>query len=320
MPDKAYFDEKLALVRRMIEQADFDASGSTLEQLSHAGDLTPMGEMTALGLPRRLHSAYLRLAKAQGDEVRKTGYQYLLVPPPETFASHGRFTGSELRRITAKNREPVPRLLHQIWIGQKGVPNSTQAWADHAKAHGLSYRLWREADLEEAGILSHPIFTRMLADGDYPGAVDVARYLILLTFGGIYLDCDFYPARDDISFTDVLPMIGLTAFGEDVARKTGQGSLLLANSFIGTPPGHPVFQRILDALPDIFEKVPKAPAWWATGPLIFTVVARAGSVCLAGGDFVAAALPDRAAFSEVEAIRARGDANGNGLLIAWKSW
>ncbi len=44
--------------------------------------------------------------------------------------------------------------------------------------------------------------------GDLPGAVDVARYFILHAQGGIYLDCDWYPARDDLSFADVLPLIG----------------------------------------------------------------------------------------------------------------
>lgn len=320
MSDKAYFDEKLALAKRAIELANFEEASEIFEQLSQADERHLMGEMTALGLPRKLHSAYLRLAKAKGDAVRKTGYQYLLVPPSDMFQPYTRFSVEDRCRIAAKNREPVPKILHQIWIGDRQVPVSTEAWAAHAVNHHLDYRLWREADLKAEGILSHPVFARMLADGDYPGAVDVARYIILHRFGGIYLDCDFYPARDDISFSDVLPMIGLTAFDEDVPRQTGQGSLLLANSFIATPPAHPVFTRILDVLPEIFERLPKAPAWWATGPLIFTVVARAGSVCLAGGDFVVATLPDRCPFSEVEVIRDCGNANGNGLLIAWKSW
>lgn len=320
MSDKAYFDEKLALVRRAIEKGNFEEAKIGLRRLSEMDAQHLMGEVTALGLPRRLHSVYLRLAKARGDAVQKAGYQYLLVPPPEVFEPYGQFSFDDRRQIAARNREPVPNILHQIWIGDKPVPVSTEAWAKHAARHGLEYRLWRESDLDAAGILSHPVFARMLADGDYPGAVDVARYIILHQFGGIYLDCDFYPARDDISFSDVLPMVGLTAFGEDTPRQTGQGSLLLANSFIAAPPGHPVFKRMLDVFPEIFERLPKAPAWWATGPLIFTVVARAGSVCLAGGGFVAASLPDKAPVSEVEAVREQLDEHSDGLLIAWKSW
>lgn len=54
----------------------------------------------------------------------------------------------------------------------------------------------------------------MLSEGDYPGAVDVARYILLERFGGIYLDCDWYPARDDVSFDSFLPLAGLTVFDE----------------------------------------------------------------------------------------------------------
>ncbi len=320
MPDKAYFDTKLAEIRQMAAAGDFTGARALLALLSTEEDQHLMGEETALGLPRRLHSAHLRLAKAEGDAVSRVGYQYLLVPPPEVFAPYGRFSTEEKRTIAAKNREAVPKIIHQIWIGDKPVPVSTQAWARHAELNGYTYRLWREADLDREGVTSNSIFARMLADGDYPGAVDVARYVILSRFGGIYLDCDFYPARDDLSFSDVLPMSGLTAFAEDVPRKTGSGSLLLANSFIASPPGHPVFSRMLEAFPDILEALPKAPAWWATGPLIFTVVARAGSISLANADFVAAFLTDRAPFSEVEMARENALLSGDGLLIAWKSW
>ena len=318
MPDKAYFDDRLAAARRCITERDFAGARVILDALSKERDRPLMGEETALGLPRRLHSVFLALAKAQGDVVSRVGYQYHLVPAPEIFEPYGRFSADERRLIAARNREPVPKILHQMWIGDKDVPLSTRAWAAHAKKHGLDYRLWREADLEREGVFSNPIFAAMLAERDYPGAVDVARYVILSKLGGIYLDCDFYPARDDLSFFDVLPMIGLTAFAEDVPRKTGQGSVLLANSFIATPAGHPVFSRMLDVFPEILEKLPKAPAWWATGPLIFTVVARSGSISLAGGDFVAAFLPDRSPFSAVGAACLDGDSDG--LLIAWKSW
>ena len=318
MPDKAYFDAKLNDIRRLIGAGDFASARLGLEALGQEADRNEMGELTALNLPRRLHSAYLRLAKAEGDGLAKVGYQYLLVPPPQTLSSYGQFSPNEIVSLAAKNREAVPRLLHQVWIGDKPLPPSTTAWAHHADRHGYQYRLWREDDLARAGFSRDPVFQAMLSQGDYPGAVDVARYLILSSVGGLYLDCDFYPARDDISFHDCLPLVGLTAFAEDVPRLTGYGSVLLANSFIAAPAGHPVFARILQALPDIAWRLPRAPAWWATGPLIFTIVARAGAVSLAPAGLIAGSLSDRAPFAAVEEIRQ--NAKGAGLLIAWKSW
>lgn len=320
MPDKKHYDELLIKARALQAEHRFSDARDLLNGLVSDENRHLMGEITALGLPRRLHSAMLRLVKDEGDVVKRTGYQYTLVPPPEVFEKYGAFSASERQRLASKNRETVPKIIHQIWIGDKELPVSTAAWEDHARKHGYEYRLWREADLESEGVTDNAVFANMLSQRDYPGAVDVARYIILERLGGIYLDCDFYPARDDISFHDLLPLIGLSAFAEEVPRKTGRGSVLLANSFIAAPPGHPVFTRMLAAFPDILAAMPKAPAWWATGPLIFTVVARAGSVCLADAGFVAASLPDRASYDALKALRAAMTPEDTGLLIAWKSW
>ena len=160
----------------------------------------------------------------------------------------------------------------------------------------------------------------MLERGDYPGAVDVARYRLLRDHGGIYLDCDWYPARDDISFRHRLPLLGLTALAEDVPRLTGAGSLLLSNAFIAAPPGHPALARIVEVLPQVLDRLPQAPAWWATGPLLFTVIARAGAVTLADAGLVAGAAPAGASAAEIAALCAAATRDDAGLLLAWKPW
>lgn len=319
MADKKYYDAQLDKARQLQNEGQYAEAHALLSLLVAVKDGHLMGEKTLLGLPRKLHAAQLRLAKAQDDMVTKIGYQYTLVPPPQKLAKYADFSAQERRLFALKSSEAVPRLIHQIWIGQKALPVSVEAWRAHAAAHGYDYRLWREAELEHEGVFSNPVFAAMLKEGDYPGAVDVARYILLERFGGIYLDCDWYPARDDVSFDSFLPLLGLTAFDEKTPRDTGQGSMLLANSFIASPPGHPVFRRMLEAFPDILADMPRAPAWWSTGPLIFTVVARAGSVSLAPASFVAASLADRAPFADVEALRL-DLTDADGLLIAWKSW
>jgi mannosyltransferase OCH1-like enzyme len=298
----------------------FDAARARLIELAGDPDAQALGPQTALGLPRRLHAAFLRLAKAEGDALARAGYQFHLVPPPGRFARWTAVTPDDRRALAAANRRPVPRSLHQIWIGALPVPPAAAAWAAHAARHGYTYRLWREADLTAAGLDGAAAFRAMLARGDLPGAVDAARYAILAAEGGIYLDCDWYPARDDLAFHDLLPLTGLTALPEDIPRLTGAGGLLLANSFLAAPPGHPVFTRLVEVLPQIVADMPEAPAWWSTGPLIFTLLARNGAVALADAHFVAAHLPRGAPMAEVEAIRARAVADDLGPLIAWKSW
>lgn len=279
-----------------------------------------LGPETALGLPRKLHAAYLKLAKIEKDRSRIIALQYSLVPPPEILLGFSQFDSATRRRMTALNREPVPAVLHQIWLGSLPLPPATQAWADHCARHGLAYRLWREADLASEGFDQHSSFRDMLLLGDYPGAVDVARYLILERFGGIYLDCDWYPARNDLSFADYLPLVGLSALAEDTPRQTGLGSLLLTNSYLSTPPGHPVFTRILEAMPYAIKSLPGAPAWWSTGPLLLSVVFRGTSFSVPDARFVAANLQRQAPFAMVDAARAQALHQDGGLLIGWKSW
>ncbi|RII37906.1 mannosyltransferase [Pseudooceanicola sediminis] len=318
MSDKQRLNRRLADAATLRLAGDYPRAAEILAEVAQDPGVGALGPVTSLGMPRRLQAAHLRLAKAEGDALRRIGYQFHLVPPPAQLAPFARFTPQERRDINHANRQPVPHVLHQIWIGDQPVPPACAAWADYARARGYDYRLWRAADLEQLGVNDTPVFAAMLARGDYPGAVDIARYAILARDGGIYLDCDWYPARRDIGFHDLLPLTGLTALAEDIPRNTGMGGLLLANSMIATPPDHPVLHRLNSVLDDVVAAIPGAPAWWSTGPLIFTMVARAGAVALAGNGLVAGTLPRGAPFGDVEALRAA--APEDALLIAWKSW
>lgn len=320
MSAKQRMNDGIRAARAMVAKGDFAAATAILDALTADSEIAALAAQTALGLPRRLHAARLHLAKAVGDIVARAGYQFHLMPPPEVLAPLFRFSTAEQQEITAANRRPVPRVIHQIWIGSLPVPVGVAAWRHHAGLQGYQYRLWQEADLARLGLPDQPVYAAMLARGDYPGAVDVARYAILAAEGGIYLDCDWYPARDDISFHDLLPLIGLTAWAETVPRQTGVGGLLLGNSFIAVPPDHPALHRLNARLPQVLDLLPEAPAWWSTGPLVFTLAARGGAVSVAPQTLVAGVLADRAAVAEVEALRAQALQAESGLLIAWKSW
>lgn len=313
MAARADLDLALQAADRLRDGGDFAGARAVLDRI--APDLAALPPVTALGLNRRLHAAFLRLAKRTGDSVARAGWQMHLVPPPGALAALAAATTDQRRAALDAQAAPVPRVIHQIWLGPLAVPPAAAAWAAHAAAQGYAHRLWREADVAAlAG--DDAVFRDRLARGDYPGAVDAARYAILAQEGGIYLDCDWYPARMDAGFHDLIPMTGLTAMAEEVPRLTGKGPVLLANSFIAAPPGHPVMDRLRAVLPLAAAAIPGAPAWWTTGPLIFTLIARDGPLTLAGAGLVAAALPRAAPFAAVEAALGRD----GGLLIAWKSW
>jgi mannosyltransferase OCH1-like enzyme len=320
---RAIYRDRLRQARDLIAAGNHAEARRALDALK-ADEIVAanrlLGETTVLGLPRQLHSAYLKLAKAEKNLVERIGLQHSLVPDPALLERFAAFGIDEIREMTRLSRQPVPRIIHQIWLGSLAVPGSTERWAAHAAKTGFEYRLWRESDLEALGVARHPAYLRMLEDGDYPGAVDVARYFVLHALGGIYIDCDWYPTRDDIGLADLLPLVGLMALPEDTPRETGKGSLLLTNSLIAAPPAHPVFARLLQVLPEVVAALPEAPAWWSTGPLIMTVVFRGTIVSVPDAGLVAANLRRGAPFSEVEAACAAAVAQSHGLLVGWKSW
>jgi len=320
MTGRDIFKARLKEAEVQREAGRFDAAIDILNAIAADPDNGVLGPPTVLGLPRPLHSAFLKVAKRQGDMLRRIGYQHTLVPPPAVLAPFGRFSAAERAALAEAGRQPVPRMLHMVWIGSGELPASTGAWAEHAARHGYGCRLWREADLAREGIDRHPVFAAMLSIGDMPGAVDVARYLILERFGGIYLDCDWYPARSGIAFHALLPLTGLTALAEEIPRETGAGSLLLANSFIAAPPAHPAIRRLLEALPQAAQALPGAPAWWSTGPLLFTVVCRGGAVTVADAAIVAGSVPRHAPIEAVLPLCEKAERDDGGLLLAWKPW
>jgi inositol phosphorylceramide mannosyltransferase catalytic subunit len=323
-------DNPRAFARSIIERClgearagDLMGAQAGLDRLAADAALVAQAELgpkTVLGLPRKLHAANLKLAKISGDKQRITYFQFTFIPDPDIMSDIGQYDGAERRAIAHLAGRSVPRILHQIWIGDLPPPPAIDAWRRHCAAFGFEYRLWGEKELLAEGFEAHPAFGAMMAHKDYPGAADVARYLILERLGGIYLDADWYPARDDVGFEHFMALAGFTAMAEKTPRLTSAGSLLLANYFIATPSAHPVLQRILDAIPRVMDELPDAPAWWSTGPVIFTNAALGAGVTLATADMVAASLPRRAPFEAVETARNAAMRTDKGFLIDWKSW
>lgn len=297
-------------------QARLDTLAGNAELVARA----ELGPPTALGLPRKLHAANLRLAKISGDRLRVIYLQFMFIPDPQVMADIGRYDAEERRAIARLGSKNVPRILHQIWIGDLPQPPSIDAWRRHCAKFGFEYRLWGAAELLAEGFDQHPAFGAMMAHKDYPGAADVARYLLLEKLGGIYLDADWYPARDDVGFEDFMALVGFTAMAEKTPRLTRAGGLLLANYFIAAPAAHPALRRIIEAIPRMMDDLPDAPAWWSTGPVIFTNAALGAGVTLATADMVATSLPRGAPFAAVEAARNEAMRTGDGFLIDWKSW
>lgn len=306
--------ETLARSGRMAE------AEAMLREIAEDPDAAALGATTRIGLPRKLHSAWLRLAKINADPVQVLGLRATAVPPESV--AHGLFDAGHRLRLAcaAAAAWPVPRRIHQIWIGGP-PPAACGVWAEFAARHGWSYRLWDEPALDALGVTGDPLWRSMLDRGDLPGAVDVARYHLLLREGGLYLDCDWYPARADIPPEVVIPGQGLSTLAEPAPRLVAGDSLLLSNALIAAPAGHPALHHLVATLPEFSARLPGAPAWWVTGPLAFTLAARAGPVTVLGSGLVAGNLPRGGALTDARAFATQCEAADTaGFLIAWKGW
>lgn len=318
MTDAERLKTALKTATAVIAEGHLDAAEAALTALSRDPAKAVLGPETAWGEPRRLHSAYLKLAKARQDAAAVIALQHRLVPPPARLAPLFRPSAGIRAAAVAASAQPVPRRLHQVWIGGAPVPETVAAWQSAARAAGWSHQLWDEAALAPLGVAQDPVYRAMRDRGDWPGAADVARYHVLRAEGGLYLDCDWLPVGET-AWAEAIPPLGLSAIAEPTPRLTGTGSPFLNNAVIAAPPSHPIFGRLLAALPAVLDAIPQGPAWWVTGPLVFTLAARAGPVTLLDTALTAPAIsgPRAVADQRIAELVATGDA---ACLLAWKPW
>lgn len=311
---------EIAMSDALVQAGRFDEAEDLLRRAASAPEIMALGPSTLLGLPRKLHSAWVRLAKRRNDKVQLVGLRAMAVPPDEMSQDLFGPDAKARSALVAAASWPVPRRIHQIWVGG-APPPACGAWADYAARHGWEYRLWDEAALEQTGLTADPMWQAMRRAGDLPGAVDVARYHVLVRHGGIYLDCDWFPARSDLAPDTVFPSHGLAVLAEPSPRLVAHEGTLLSNALISTPAGHPALKQLIAALPAFASRLHGAPAWWVTGPVAFTLATRRGPVTVLDSGMVAASLARGTSPAEATALAARHEAaKGAGFLVAWKGW
>ena len=88
------------------------------------------------------------------------------------------------------DKEKIPKIIHQIWIGPKNLPNKYKKWMKSWLKFNpeYEYMLWKDRDIEKLKMINN----KKYKESKNPGIKsDIARYEILYKFGGIYIDTDF---------------------------------------------------------------------------------------------------------------------------------
>ncbi|MFE7302452.1 glycosyltransferase [Streptomyces sp. NPDC057579] len=204
---------------------------------------------------------------------------------------------------------PVPKDVHFFWIGEEpsaGALDNLEAWARSGGGRWQQH-LWTDATFAE---WSGPVRTRLeqivtvhqdsldalriadrpqvlevydaaVANGAYNLVSDIARYVILERFGGVYADVDLHPGtvvlssmaeitmrsedlpllaprlRDMDSVADALAAAGADAPADrmeqvDLAARLRWDAGVLGNHLIVAPPGSEFITSLLEAIPKNF--------------------------------------------------------------------
>lgn len=146
--------------------------------------------------------------------------------------------------------QEVPKIIHQIcFVAEtEEQEKKTKEWENYADKFNYGYKKWNAKDWKYflSMIPPHRVsFIRsLLKENHLPEAASVIRYEILRRLGGIYIDINYSPPRDEkgdwIDLGILLNFKGLTVMTEKLGRNIKEGALFVSADFIMTPSFHPV--------------------------------------------------------------------------------
>lgn len=146
-------------------------------------------------------------------------------------------------------RRSIPRVIHQIYEDSAGPSDTllhiSKSWREQNP--DWEYRFWRKADIDVFLSMHYPELIPVYES--FPYAVqrwDAIRYLILYTFGGLYVDLDYECTEPiDPLLRDVECTMGLEPAGHCILQRK---PYIVGNAFMATIPGHPYFKELIDAV------------------------------------------------------------------------
>jgi hypothetical protein len=158
------------------------------------------------------------------------------------------------------------RLFHRIWFDEPERP-AFAAWRDRlAELHpGWEIRTWdSSAEVRELVPTElQPAWDRYLETDPYGRIPDIARYVLLERFGGVYIDTDFEPLRPiDELLTDPRPFAAW------------ENDRTMCTAILGAPAAHPAIRELIDGLPAQLERTERKTANHAAGPEYATALWR----------------------------------------------
>lgn len=140
----------------------------------------------------------------------------------------------------------IPKIVHQSWK-TTSLPPIFRILRHRCQTVNKDYqfKLWTDKTNRKLIEDHYPWFLKTYDNYDVNiKRVDAARYFYLHRFGGIYLDMDMGCLKNfQTNVKGDLPTFA-TQF-----ENPGKREDAIANAFMAAPPGHPLFNQIIEALP-----------------------------------------------------------------------
>lgn len=168
----------------------------------------------------------------------------------------------------------IPKIIHQTWKDNhlpKDFQSLVQTW--RSMLPDWEYHLWTD-NMNHEFVRSH--YPDFLDKYDaYPKNIqraDAIRYLLLQTYGGLYVDLDFECLKPE--FVSLLEDVDFMAGKEPYAhaRRFGR-EYIVCNALMASVPGHPFMEFVI-------QRMIKHPSGWnvrqgrdildSTGPFLLT--------------------------------------------------
>ena len=178
-----------------------------------------------------------------------------VIPVPTPFAVPERCKELQI--------EHIPKHIHQTWKTSQ-LPSKWQAYQQHCQRinPGYNYTLWTDQDIDTLIHTHYPWLEPLYKSYTYSiSRADVARYVILHHFGGIYIDID---------------IDCYTPFDTFINESSGIETMVLAVNPFGLTNYFMVSKKRSDFLHFMLEGLADAKGWY--GVPYMTVITSTGPV------------------------------------------
>lgn len=164
----------------------------------------------------------------------------------------------------------IPRIIHQSWKSHASIPKRFQPWMrSWTNMHpAWTYVFWTDADNLALFQKLYPEYLHVAKSVGKIGLADMARYALLHSVGGLYVDADFECVKP---FDQLLRENELFLSSEPRVHSVlleNSDSVVLCNALMASKPKHRFWLRVLDAIKTKFEREGNNGPVGLTGPLI----------------------------------------------------